>query len=383
MHRYSLQRPDPDSIDSTPKKNGGNSRYYLGLDEQLDRQDGCWTTYCHCHKLTAPGARRLDLLVTGGGADADRAARAGAGPPSRCWVGGWRRCWSSVGPERARAATDEAASGQPEGRGPAGAAAWAPPVTRVGAAAGVVAAGVLAAQAGPALVALERWRPLAPARLAGRGDPGHVALTFDDGPVAASTPAVLAALDRLGWRATFFMLGQEVRRAPGLAAEVAAAGHEVAVHGDDHASLLRRGPRATLEGLRRARETVAAATGHEPAWFRPPYGVLTGAALAAAARLGLWPVLWTAWGRDWRAEATAASIVADLSVGRLAGGTMLLHDYAAAGSWRATVAALPRLAELLDRRRLVAGPLAEHGLPAGRRTAGRRPVSESAGAADY
>jgi peptidoglycan/xylan/chitin deacetylase (PgdA/CDA1 family) len=249
-------------------------------------------------------------------------------------------------------------------------------VTRAGPATGVVAGGVLAglaAQAGPALLARERLRPLAPAQLAGRGDPVHAALTFDDGPVAASTPAVLAALDRLGWRATFFMLGEEVRRAPGLAAEVAAAGHEVAVHGDDHASLLRRGPLATLDGLCRARDVVASATGDQPAWFRPAYGVLTGAALAAAARLGLRPVLWTAWGRDWRAEATPASIIADLAAGRLAGGTLLLHDYAASGSWRATVAALPRLAELLDRRHLAAGPLGEHGLPAGRRNARRPP----------
>jgi peptidoglycan/xylan/chitin deacetylase (PgdA/CDA1 family) len=218
-------------------------------------------------------------------------------------------------------------------------------------------------QAGPALLALDRVRPLQPAWLAGRGDPGHVAVTFDDGPVATSTPAVLSALDRLGWRATFFMLGVEVRRSPGLAAEVAAAGHEVAVHGDDHASLLRRGPLATLDGLRRARDTVAGATGSQPAWFRPPYGVLTGAALASAARLGLRPVLWTAWGRDWRAEATPGSVLADLAADRLSGGTLLLHDYAASGSWRATVEALPHLAELLDRLGLAAGPLGEHRRP--------------------
>jgi peptidoglycan-N-acetylglucosamine deacetylase len=90
--------------------------------------------------------------------------------------------------------------------------------------------------------------------------------------------------------------------------------------------------------------------------------VLTGAAVAGAARLGLRPVLWTAWGRDWLAEATPASILDDLGAGRVDGGTLLLHDYAASGAWRATLAALPRLAELLDRRGLTAGPLADHGL---------------------
>jgi peptidoglycan-N-acetylglucosamine deacetylase len=230
------------------------------------------------------------------------------------------------------------------------------------AASAAVAAALGAAQAGPALTVLDRVRLRLTPGLAGLGTAGHAALTFDDGPVPASTPAFLDALDRRGWRATFFMLGDEVRRAPGLAAQVAAAGHEVAVHGDDHRSLLRRGPLATVDGLRRARDAVAEATGTAPRWFRPPYGVLTGAALLGAARLGLRPVLWTAWGRDWRAEATPASILADLDAGRLDGGTLLLHDYAASGSWRATLAALPPLADLFAARGLAAGPLADHGL---------------------
>jgi peptidoglycan/xylan/chitin deacetylase (PgdA/CDA1 family) len=226
-------------------------------------------------------------------------------------------------------------------------------------AAGLAAAA--AAHPGPALTSITAVRRYTPA-LAGSGAAGHVALTFDDGPVPASTPAVLGALDRLGWQATFFMLGEEARRSPGLAAEVAAAGHEVAVHGDDHRNLLYRDPAATLAGLRRARDTVAEATGAAPRWFRPPYGVLPGPAWLGARRLGLRPVLWTAWGRDWEAAATPATILAHLERGQLAGGTVLLHDFAASGSWRATVAALPLLAELLDGYGLAVGSLARHGL---------------------
>ena len=66
--------------------------------------------------------------------------------------------------------------------------------------------------------------------------------TFDDGPDPQSTPEFLAVLDELGWRATFFMLGDMVRRSPSIAREVAAAGHEVAVHGDLHRNMLWRTP---------------------------------------------------------------------------------------------------------------------------------------------
>ena len=56
-----------------------------------------------------------------------------------------------------------------------------------------------------------------------------MALTFDDGPHPDGTPAVLEALGDA--TATFFMVGEQVERYPSLAAEVAGAGHEIALHG--------------------------------------------------------------------------------------------------------------------------------------------------------
>ena len=230
------------------------------------------------------------------------------------------------------------------------------------------AAGLGLAQVAPAVTWSTAVRHHLAPTLSGLGRPGHLALTFDDGPHPAGTPAVLAALDALGWRATFFMLGDQVRARPSLAAEVAAAGHEIAVHGDTHRYLLGRSPRATQNDLARAVDSVTAATGSPPRWFRPPYGVLSGGVLPALAGLGLQPVLWTAWGREWRAEATPRSVVETLARGVLDGGTVLLHDSdvaAAAGCWQTTVRTLPLLAERLRPRGLVVGTLAEHGLPAG------------------
>jgi peptidoglycan/xylan/chitin deacetylase (PgdA/CDA1 family) len=103
---------------------------------------------------------------------------------------------------------------------------------RVGAAL-AVAGGLAVAHAAPGLTGLRPVRRTAFPGLAGLGRPGHVALTFDDGPDPAATPHVLELLEARGVRATFFMLGEQAARSPGLAAEVAAAGHEVAVHGWD------------------------------------------------------------------------------------------------------------------------------------------------------
>lgn len=68
-------------------------------------------------------------------------------------------------------------------------------------------------------------------RLAGRGRPNHIALTLDDSPDPQSTPRFLHLLAEPGTDATFFLLGQQAHPFPGLVREVAAAGHEIGIHG--------------------------------------------------------------------------------------------------------------------------------------------------------
>jgi peptidoglycan/xylan/chitin deacetylase (PgdA/CDA1 family) len=215
----------------------------------------------------------------------------------------------------------------------------------------------------PALSALapvrRRWWP----GLAGVGDPGHVALTFDDGPDPRSTPAFLSMLDKHRVTATFFLLGRMLAAAPGLGRELVAAGHEVALHGWSHRCLVARGPLGTYEDLARGYDAIGEFTGAPPRLYRPPYGVLTPAAIRAARRLGLTPVLWTAWGLDWRAGATAASVLATVRRDLGGGGTVLLHDSdctSAPGSWRATLGALEPLIDGVRADGLAIGPLREH-----------------------
>jgi peptidoglycan/xylan/chitin deacetylase (PgdA/CDA1 family) len=153
-----------------------------------------------------------------------------------------------------------------------------------------------------------------------------------------------------------------------LGQAVCAAGHELAVHGWDHRWLLGQPFPIIAEQLRRAQELVAEVAGAPPRWFRPSYGVLTGDAVVAARRWGLRPVLWTVWGRDWTAAATAGSVVDTVARGLRGGSTVLLHDAdhaAAPGAWRATVTALPQIADLVAGRGLRLGPLRDHGLEAG------------------
>lgn len=179
-----------------------------------------------------------------------------------------------------------------------------------------------------------------------------VALTFDDGPHPAGTAAVLGVLERAGASATFFLVGEQVRRDPALAREIVAAGQAVALHGDRHRCQLRLTPRTLDEDLTRVAATVADATGHAPTLYRPPYGVFSTAGLALLRRRGWNGLLWSRWGRDWSARTTPAAIAARATRDLRAGDVVLLHDadtYSAAGSWRATAQALPAVLEAVER----------------------------------
>jgi peptidoglycan/xylan/chitin deacetylase (PgdA/CDA1 family) len=222
---------------------------------------------------------------------------------------------------------------------------------------------VLAVHGGPAATWLPGLRRACFPGLAGIGHPGHIALTFDDGPDPDSTPWFLEALDTCAVRATFFVLGDSVRRYPGLACRMAERGHEVAVHGWTHDRPWSPAPARDIRDLARAAEVVHDATGQVPRWYRPPYAILTGGRLAAAARCGLRPVLWSAWGRDWAADATAASVLATVRRDLRGGGTVLLHDTdrtAAPGCWRSALEALPGLVNSCQEAGWTVGRLAEH-----------------------
>jgi len=188
-------------------------------------------------------------------------------------------------------------------------------------------------------------RALGIARRADTG-PGTVALTFDDGPHPKGTPAVLAVLARDGATATFFVVGDQIRRHPGILEEIVAAGHRLAVHGDRHVCQLRRTPHGLAIDIDRCAALVAAVQPGPATHWRAPYGVFSAAGLALGRRRGWKALLWSRWGRDWTAHATPRQIAARAGDGAVAGDVLLLHDaddYAAEGSWRRTVAALPWL----------------------------------------
>jgi len=110
--------------------------------------------------------------------------------------------------------------------------------------------------------------------------PGEVILTFDDGPRAGKTPAILDTLDRFRVKATFLMLGSAAKANPALAQQVARRGHSIGSHTYNHVNLSEMDRQAALDEIARGEAAVAealdgAGRGLAP-FFRFPYLAQTG-----------------------------------------------------------------------------------------------------------
>jgi len=185
-----------------------------------------------------------------------------------------------------------------------------------------------------------------------RGNRGQrsLALTFDDGP-SEGTPKILEILERYAVPATFFQIGANVARLPGIARAVRDAGHSVGNHTYHHRLACFRSRSFLEQELSTAQSVIEAATGRKPQWFRAPYGVRWFGLRDALDRLGLDAVMWTVIGYDWKRPAGAVvnRVAAQVSNGAI----LCLHDGRELGrnpDIRATLDAVRHLVPmLLDR----------------------------------
>ena len=198
-------------------------------------------------------------------------------------------------------------------------------------------------------------------RVVSRGPAGsaRVALTFDDGPHPVTTRRVLEALAPTRHRATFFVLGEKVRRHPDVVREIRAAGHTLALHGDSHDRLHSfRLSRSVRDEIARAGAAVEAATGARPRFFRPPLGHTSITTVRGARLAGVTLIAWSSRAYDGIRGRSPEAVVERVSRTLFDGAIVMLHDAAEHDDFEpASVRALPKLVGLLDERGLTSVPL--------------------------
>ena len=154
----------------------------------------------------------------------------------------------------------------------------------------------------------------------------EVALTIDDGPNPAVTPAVLDLLDAHGARATFFCIARHAQAHPQLCREIVRRGHSVQNHSHQHRhnfSLL--GMRGFAREIEMAQDVLSQITGERPRFFRAPAGLRNPFLAPVLQRLDLQLVSWTRRGFD-TVRTEPERVLARLTHRLAAGDILLLHD---------------------------------------------------------
>src|SRR5206468_578639 len=179
----------------------------------------------------------------------------------------------------------------------------------------------------------------------------RVALTFDDGPDRDWTPRVLDLLAARRALGSFFLVGERAAQVPDAVRRMVAEGHEVGSHGWCHRSLWLCGPRRTADEIDRAHATLAALTGREPRYFRPPWGMVNAAMFGALRRRGERCVFWSIQSEGLRAVAAEDQVRHVLRRAH-SGAIVDLHD--AEGTRRAPERLVQALPAMIDGLRAAA-----------------------------
>ncbi|MDE6114814.1 polysaccharide deacetylase family protein [Barnesiella sp. WM24] len=95
-----------------------------------------------------------------------------------------------------------------------------------------------------------------------------VYLTFDDGPIPEVTPWVLDMLDHYGIKATFFLVGDNVRRHPELLEEIKKRGHSWGNHTMNHLQGFKERSHIYLRNIKEADDLI------DSPLYRPPHGIM-------------------------------------------------------------------------------------------------------------
>jgi len=187
-----------------------------------------------------------------------------------------------------------------------------------------------------------------PAVTSGGSRGNELALTFDDGP-GPYTQQLVATLDRLHVRATFFAIGSQERYfSPGTIAEIK-SGDVVGDHTETHPMMAALSPHEQYEELFDQMAQIEVIGGRRPRLFRPPYGSFDATTFKELHHLRLLMVLWSVDTSDYTLPGVSA-IVHTALAGAKPGAIVLMHD--GGGNREQTIAALPAIVRGLRKRGL-------------------------------
>lgn len=178
-----------------------------------------------------------------------------------------------------------------------------------------------------------------------------IALTFDDGPSADFTPAILDILKEKQIKATFFILGTNAKLYPSETLRIFSEGHQIANHTYKHQSKLKTAietPQNLISDIKAGNEVIFNIIGKYPKFFRPPYGYRTVWGARAVAKAGFITVTWNDMPNSWDTHVSSKKIIIDLIRKASPGGIIVLHDSAESPKYADKTNTVRALEEIID-----------------------------------
>lgn len=167
----------------------------------------------------------------------------------------------------------------------------------------------------------------------------YIALTFDDGPWGNTTDQILSILRKNNIKATFFMIGENVKTYPTQAKNVLADGNVIGNHTWHH-WYRSMSPQLAASEIENTANIIYQTTGAKTSFFRPPGGILTNGVATYAKNIKDAVVMWSDDSEDWR-RPSVSTLVTRVTKQATPGGIVLMHD--GGGNRSNTVAALPQI----------------------------------------
>lgn len=159
----------------------------------------------------------------------------------------------------------------------------------------------------------------------GNKEKKEIALTFDDGPSPLWTSQVLEILKKHNIKATFFLLGKNVKKYPDLVKRIYEEGHNIGAHTYSHLNILTcKKPRAIFE-IEETHRQIKEITNYEPYLFRPPYGAYQKKFYHYLKQYNYKIILWTISAEDWNGD--GAKKIQNRVLSQMRNGSIILfHD---------------------------------------------------------
>ncbi len=128
----------------------------------------------------------------------------------------------------------------------------------------------------------------------------QVALTFDCAWGAEDMPAILETLKANNVKATFFMVGDWMRKYPDTVKAIAADGHDLGNHSDTHPHVAKLSKEQIKKDIHLAHNTIKDLTGQDAKYYRPPYGEYNNTVIEAANECAYQTIQWDVDSLDWK-----------------------------------------------------------------------------------